>query len=60
LAGIWLPVDEDVPAADPRVVNEVVARGNVLREVLVRRVRGHDAQVLFVLEQEKSTKGPEL
>jgi hypothetical protein len=60
LAGIWLPVNEDVPAADPRVVNEVIAWGNVLREVLVWRVRGHDAQVLLVLEPKKSTEGPEL
>lgn len=43
-------MDQDVSAAKTGGVNEVVAQGEVLRQVLVGTVGGQDAQVMFVLK----------
>lgn len=43
------PVDQHVATAQSGGVDEVVAQGEVLREVLVRGVRRHHAQIVFVL-----------
>jgi len=42
-------VDEHVALAKAGGMDEVVADGKVLGEILVRRIRGHDAQVVLVL-----------
>lgn len=42
-------MDQHVATAQSGGVDEVVAQGEVLREVLVRGVRRHHAQIVFVL-----------
>lgn len=42
-------MNQDVSAAKTGSVNEVVAQGEVLRQILIGTVGGQDAQVMFVL-----------
>jgi hypothetical protein len=45
------PVDEDVAAAQPGRMDEIVAERKVLREILVRSVGRHHAQIVLVLQE---------
>lgn len=48
-----LPVDEDVAVSQTCSVYEIVAEREVLGQILVRGVRGHHTQIVFVLAREK-------
>lgn len=49
----YSPMYQNVPAAQAGRVNEVVAQGEVLRQVLVGAVGGQDAQIMFVLRAQE-------
>lgn len=45
----FLPVDEDVAIPETSCMDEIVADGEVLGQILVRRIGSQDAEVVFVL-----------
>lgn len=50
---LCLPMNKNIAIPQSSSVNEIVAQTEVLRQVLVRGVRSHDAEVVLVLGTNK-------
>jgi hypothetical protein len=57
---IYLPMNQNVSAAETSGVNEIVTQGEVLRQVLIRTVGSQDAQVMLVLKHNRHLGGRNL